>query len=220
VTTLDASRNESTHAWPHFLPDGRHFLYLARSTVRENSGIYVGSVDSKQSKFLTSADSSPSYAAPGYLLFLRDRSLMAQPFNADKLQLTGEPFPIAEQVAFNPANGRAFFAVSDNGVLVYRTQVFADAQIAWFDRTGKQIGQVGTPGQISIVALSPDDKRVIANERKAQILEPVVTVVRQFLRTASVHSVHLRRKQSLNGSRVALTQLRRSPERAGRSGGE
>ncbi|HEY2919512.1 MAG TPA: hypothetical protein VGK77_11020, partial [Candidatus Binatia bacterium] len=163
VTTLDATRNETIHAWPHFLPDGHHFLYLARSTIREKSGIYVGSLDANDAKFLVNADSTPAYAPPGYLLVLRDRTLMAQLFNADKLQLTGEPFPIAEQVAFNPANGRAFFAVSDNGVLVYRTQVFAATQLAWFDRTGKQIAQVGTPGQIPTMALSPDGKRVIAS---------------------------------------------------------
>jgi serine/threonine protein kinase len=160
VTTLDATRNQTVHSWPHFLPDGRHFLYLARSAQRENSAIYVGSLDSNDSKFLVNADSTPAYAPPGYLLFLRERTLMAQPFDAGKLQLTGEPFPIAEQVGFNSANGRGFFAVSENGVLVYRSNVLADTQLTWFDRTGKQIARVGTAGQINGLALSPDDKRV------------------------------------------------------------
>jgi eukaryotic-like serine/threonine-protein kinase len=160
ITTLDTARNETVHAWPHFLPDGRHFLYLARSALREKSAIYVGSVDGKESKFVISADSTPAYAPPGYLLFLRERTLMAQPFDAEKLQVTGDPFPIAEQVGFNPANGRAFFSVSDNGVLVYRTRVFNDNQLAWVDRTGKQIAPIGSPGQILSVALSPDDKRI------------------------------------------------------------
>ena len=163
VTTIDTKRNETVHSWPHFLPDGRHFLFLARSSARENSGIYVGSLDSKEAKFLISADSTPAYAPPGYLLFLRERSLMAQPFDANKIQVTGDSFPVAEQVGFNPGNGRAFFSVSDNGVLVYRPQVFSDAQLIWFDRTGKEIGQVGTSGQIGGVALSPDDKRIIVS---------------------------------------------------------
>ncbi len=163
VTTLDATRNESIHAWPHFLPDGRHFIYLARSTLREKSAIYVGSIDSKESKFLINADSTPAYAPPGYLLFLRERTLMAQPFDAAKLQVTGDALPIAEQVGFNSGNGRAFFSVSDNGVLVYRTRVFLDTQLAWFDRTGKQIAQLGTPAQIVGVVLSPDNKRVVAS---------------------------------------------------------
>ncbi len=160
VTTLDATRNQSAHFWPRFLPDGRHFLYLARSILREKSAIYVGSLDSSDSKFLINADSTPAYAPPGYLLFLRERTLMAQAFDAGKLQLTGEPFPIAEQVGLNPSNARAFFAVSDNGVLVYRDFVFTDTQLAWFDRTGKQLAPVGTVGQITNLALSPDDQRV------------------------------------------------------------
>ncbi len=168
ITTLDATRNQTVHSWPHFLPDGRHFLYLARSTQRENSAIYAGSIDSNDSKFLVNADSSPAYAPPGYLLFLRERTLMAQPFDAGKLQLTGEPFPIAEQVGFNSANGRGFFAVSENGVLVYRSNVFADTQLAWFDRTGKQIAPVGTGGQITGLALSPDDRRVVVSRLDSQ----------------------------------------------------
>jgi serine/threonine protein kinase len=163
VTTLDTSRNETIHAWPHFLPDGRHFLYLARSATRENSAIYVGSVDSNETKFLINADSTPAYSPPGYLLFLRERTLMAQPFDADKIQLTGDAFPIAEQVGFNPGNGRGFFSVSDNGVLAFRTRVFSDTQLVWFDRTGKQISQIGATGQIAAVSLSPDDKRVVVS---------------------------------------------------------
>jgi Tol biopolymer transport system component len=168
ITTLDVTRNQTVHSWPHFLPDGRHFLYLARSTQRENSAIYVGSIDSNDSKLLVNADSSPAYAPPGYLLFMRERTLMAQPFDAGKLQLTGEPFPIAEQVGFNSANGRGFFAVSENGVLVYRSNVFADTQLAWFDRTGKQIARVGTAGPITSLALSPDDRRVVESRLDSQ----------------------------------------------------
>jgi eukaryotic-like serine/threonine-protein kinase len=163
VTSLDTTRNEIIHSWPHFLPDGRHFLYLARSATRENSAIYVGSVDSKETKFLINADATPAYAPPGYLLFLRERTLMVQPFDADRIQLTGDIFPIAEQVGYNPGNARAFFSVSDNGVLAYRTRVFSDTQLVWFDRTGKEISQVGTTGQIATVMLSPDDKRAVVS---------------------------------------------------------
>jgi serine/threonine protein kinase len=162
VTALDTTRNESNHAWPNFLPDGRHFLYLARSAMREKSSIRVGSLDARESKLLINADSTPAYAPPGYLLFLRERTLMAQLFDASKLEVTGDAFPLAEQVGFNPGNGRAFFSVSKNGVLAYRTRVFSDSQLAWFDRTGKQIAEIGTSGQIPSLALSPDDKRVVA----------------------------------------------------------
>ncbi|HEU5240232.1 MAG TPA: protein kinase, partial [Pyrinomonadaceae bacterium] len=163
VTKIDATRNETIHAWPNFLPDGRHFIYLARSANREKSAIYVASVDSNETKLLINADSSPAYAAPGYVLFVRNRTLMAQPLDPDKLQPAGDAFPIAEQVGFNTANALGFFSVSDNGVLVYRTRVFADVQVTSFDRSGKQIAQLATAGptgQISGVVISPDDKRL------------------------------------------------------------
>lgn len=168
VTTLDTTQSQTVHSWPHFLPDGRHFLYLARSASREKSGIYVGSVDASPSKLVINADSTPIYAPPGYLLFVRERTLMAQAFDADRLQVTGDAFPIAEQVGFNSGNGRAFFSVSDNGVLVYRTGIGAAARIAWLDRAGKEIGQVGTTGLIGGMTLAPDDKRVVASRLDSQ----------------------------------------------------
>src|ERR1700730_9292345 len=121
VTTLDSSRQQDFHAWPCFLPDGKHFLYFAHSQNTENSAIYVGSLDSKDTKLLLNASSFILYSPPGYLLFLREGTFMAQPFDADRLGLTGEAFPIAEDVKFNPANSRAAFAASENGVLAYRT---------------------------------------------------------------------------------------------------
>jgi eukaryotic-like serine/threonine-protein kinase len=160
VTTLDAARNEASHLWPQFLPDGRHFIYLARSVLREKSSIRVGSIDGNESRILTSADSTARYAS-GYLLFLRERSLMAQPFDPDKLAVTGDAVPIADQVGYNPGNSRAWFSVSDNGVLVYRSRVFVDEQVAWFDRSGKQTGQIGVSGQLGNFDLSPDGKRAI-----------------------------------------------------------
>jgi eukaryotic-like serine/threonine-protein kinase len=113
------------------------------------------------------------------LLFVRERTLMAQPFDADKLQVTGDPFPVAEQVGFNPANGRAFFSVSENGVLVYRTRVFSDTQLAWFDRTGKQISQTGSAGQIISIVLSPDNKRIAATRADNQTGAQDIWIIEQ-----------------------------------------
>src|SRR4030095_13164586 len=121
VTKLDTSRNQNGHFWPQFLPDGRHFLYLGRSSKKETTGIYLGPLDSGESKMLVQSDAGAKYASPGYLLFLKDRALMAQPFDAEKLQLSGEPTLVADSVASNAQNGRSFFGVSDNGILVYRT---------------------------------------------------------------------------------------------------
>jgi eukaryotic-like serine/threonine-protein kinase len=162
VTTLDRSRNEILHVWPYFLPDGRHFLYLARSSQEEKSAIFVGSLDSKETKFLLNADSSMAYAPPGFLLFARQQTLMAQGFNADKLQLTGDEIPVAQGIGIARivANARSLFSVSDTGVLVYRSQSREDSQLVWFDRAGRQLGTVGPLGVFAAIRLSPDEKRI------------------------------------------------------------
>ena len=160
VTQVDASRNEVEHTFPYFLPDGRHFIYLARNAQPENSAIYVGSLDSKETKSLLQVHSSTVYAPPGYLLFVRENTLMAQAFDADTLDLKGEPFVIAEQAMRNPIIGRAMFSVSENGVLVMRSGVMNSNQLIWFDSAGKQLGPVTPPGGYNMPALSPDEKSV------------------------------------------------------------
>jgi Tol biopolymer transport system component len=159
VITVDASHSQIRYFWPRFLPDGKHFLYLAWGSTAE--GIYIGSLDSKESKLLVQSVASAMYAPPGYLLFLRaGGALMAQPFDIEKLQLSGEPSQVAEEVGYNPSTGRAFFSVSNNGVLVYRSNILRNSQLTWFDRSGKQLGTVGTPGLMLTPSLSPDEKQV------------------------------------------------------------
>ena len=160
VTTLDKSRNENFHSCPYFLPDGRHFLYLARGSQREKNAIFVGSLDSRETKFLLNADSSMAYAPPGYLLFVREQTLVAQPFNVDKLQLTGEAVPIVERVGRVAVTARGLFSVSETGVLVYRSLSTGVSQLTWFDRTGRQLGTIGPPAAYSVIRLSPDEKRI------------------------------------------------------------
>ena len=159
LTTLDAARKEISHQHPRFLPDGRHFLYLAVSPQRESAGIYVGSLDSKATKLLVNTDASAAYAPPGYLLFLRDRTLMAQDFDADTLELTGEPFPVAEEVDHLGGVRFALFSVSETGVLVYRSGSSDVTQLIWFDREGKQLEAVGPTAGQTAPWLSPDEKR-------------------------------------------------------------
>ncbi len=169
LTTLDASRKEISHYHPRFLPDGRHFLYLANSPQRESAGIYVGSLDKQEPKRLVSADTSAEYTPPGYLLFLRERTLMAQGFDADKLALTGEPFSVAEQVDRLGGGARfALFSVSQTGVLAYRTGLSDSSQLTWFDREGKPIGTIGPAGSYNSPWLSPDEKRVAFGRQEPQ----------------------------------------------------
>ena len=160
VTTLDSASGETEHLWPHFLPDGDHFVFLALNRDVGKSTIRIGSLKSKETRFLLNAESFAMYAPPGYLLYQRDGTLMAQPFDASALAFTGDAFPIVEQVQVNISNGRVAFDVSRNGVLAYRSTGAFHTQLTWFDRSGKELGRIGETGAYSSPALSPDGKRV------------------------------------------------------------
>ena len=156
---LDESRKEEIQAYPSLLTDGRHVLYQSWNGRVGETMIYVASLDDGQRKPLMKADSSVAYVAPGYLLFARNTTLMAQSFDAAKLQLSGEPFPVVEQVMYSAATGYSNFSVAENGTLVFWNAGAANRQLVWFDRTGKQLNQVGAPGEYNDVVLSPDEKR-------------------------------------------------------------
>jgi serine/threonine protein kinase len=162
VTTLDASRSETVHYWPYFLPDGKHFLYLSYSaSASENNAIFVGSLDSKDRELLIKASSNSAYAPPGYLLYNRQGTLVAQPFDADRLQLTGDAVPVAEGVAFNPFGAYGQFAASDNGVLIYRRGGgSAPLTLAWVSREGAAQPLSAPPHNYTFPKISPDGKRV------------------------------------------------------------
>ncbi|MBI4469101.1 MAG: serine/threonine-protein kinase, partial [Acidobacteria bacterium] len=164
VTKLDQAGREATHRWPYFLPDGQHFLYLGMSTAAGESelgAIYVASLESKQSKLLLQASSNVAYA-DGYLLFLREATLMAQRFDSDRLEVAGDAFPVAEQIQYASWTGRGAFSVSENGVLAYQTRAGrTDSQLTWFDRTGKRLGVLGDPAFCDNHRLSPDGKSVM-----------------------------------------------------------
>jgi serine/threonine protein kinase/Tol biopolymer transport system component len=159
VTSLDASRKETTHGNPVFLPDGNHFLYAGLSSIPENSGIFITSLDGKTTpnRILP----SPLFRfgglgyAQGFLLLMIDGKLTAQRFDESALKLEGEATPIAE----GAENG---FTASRTGILTYR-KVVADAankQLTWFDRTGKLMGELGAPSNYGGIELSPSGDRV------------------------------------------------------------
>jgi eukaryotic-like serine/threonine-protein kinase len=163
LTQVQQTAGTFTHRWPEFLPDGQHFLYWAGdpfATDASTVGIYIGSLDQTPPKLLLHADSNALYAPPGYLMFLRDRTLMAQAFDARRLKLDGDAFPIAESVA-SPQNFRlGLFSVSQTGLLVYQAGVGLQTQFAWFDDTGKQLGTAGEAGIHNTPLLSPDGRRL------------------------------------------------------------
>ncbi|HYM13462.1 MAG TPA: protein kinase, partial [Bryobacterales bacterium] len=166
LTSLDPAHGEFSHGWPQFLPDGKHFLFLARGS-QEYAGVYLASLDSKDRTRLVATASSAAYAS-GYLLFLRERTLVAQPFDLARLATTGEAVPVAEPVQ-SSGFSRARFSVSGTGVLVYDSGGSVNSsRLFWFDRAGKPLGPVGDPGEYTDVNLSPDDRRVTASRRDPQ----------------------------------------------------
>ena len=164
VTKLDQSRRQSTHRWPYFLPDGHHFIYRVGGTgataQNENNGIYLGLLESQEQRLILRADTSAAYAS-GHLLFAREGTLMAQPFDEKSFQLTGDAFPIAEHLQFDVAGARAIFSVSENGVLAFQSGAArGDDRLVWFDRNGKQTGQLGEPGFYFQPQFSPDGQKL------------------------------------------------------------
>ena len=157
--TLLMKNDGDTKNWLHFLPDGRHFLFSTNSEQNERDGIYVGSIDSAEAKQLVQTFSRAEYAPPGYLLYVRDSTLLAQEFDANNLRLTGEPFSVVERLPYFDKTGWAEFSVSENGVLAYMSNTLT-TQLVWFDRGGREMGQIGVAGEHYRQRLSPDDQKV------------------------------------------------------------
>lgn len=171
VMRADLKRQETDFSDPCFLPDGHHFLYSKFGGQKEVRGIYIGSLDGRVNERLLGDDSNAVYAASGsgggYLLFGREGALMAQPFDAARRQLTGEPVPVARQVAtilggssvsFNHRN----FSVSDNGVLVVDPLPNRQrSQLIWVDREGRKTSSLNGVENVGHYRLSLDDKRFV-----------------------------------------------------------
>jgi len=166
VTQVDRSKGEFVHTWPTFLPDGKHFLYF-RSGPPEVEGMYVGSLDvgaGNQSRQRILATGVPATFANGHLFFLRAGTLMAQSFDARRLELRDVPVPVAEDVAIT-WYFLGVFSVSDEGVFVYRTASAPRTfQLTSIDRQGKTVGTFGPPGTDGRVVLSPDGARAVAKD--------------------------------------------------------
>jgi serine/threonine protein kinase/Tol biopolymer transport system component len=166
VLGLDAAHGEDGQRWPHFLPDGRHFLYFSYlganpESRNQNGGIRVGSLDFRETKAVVPQASNPVYIEPGVLLFFRDGNVLAQPFDLKALKTAGDPVPVAENVAHVEAKKLAFFSASSAGVLAYAREAAFQSRLLWLDRQGRQIGSVGEPGDYSDPRLSSDGRRLV-----------------------------------------------------------
>jgi serine/threonine protein kinase len=162
ATTLDKTRQEDRHVWPRFLPDGRQFIYWAHSAKSENNGIYLGSLDSKETHFIVASEFAAEFAPPNYLLFRREGALFAQILNLKNYKLENEPLRVADRAGAQTVAGRSGVSVSKTGVLVYwplPNLPENESELAWYDRTGKKLTTVGHSTYTGL-DLSPDGKRV------------------------------------------------------------
>ena len=168
VTKLDLTAKESSHRFPQFLPDGRHFLYLVRRDGPKNL-VRIGSLDGGSSETIFETESQ-AVLASGSLLFLRERTLMAQAFDAKTKRLKGQPAPLAERIRVIPGAARALFTASETGDVLYQTgETNPESRLTWVDRRGTRIAAFGEAAGFSDPALSPDGTRIAV-----RILDPTL----------------------------------------------
>ena len=163
VSFPDRTQGEDSHRWPVFLPDQIHYLYLAMNLTgrKELYSVYVGSLNSKEKRLIVRTRANAAYALPFYLIFERDQTLFAQRFDAKKLELSGEPTPILNDVQYWPRIARAVFATSNTGLLVaQKTGDNGISQPLWFDRKGQPVGVALKPGIYGNIFLVSERKTV------------------------------------------------------------
>jgi Tol biopolymer transport system component len=163
ATALDTAYGENWHGNPAFLPDGRHFVFVAHNLDLEKTSVMLGSLDSKQVRRLFHADSSAIFAEPGYLLFGRDGALFAWKFNPRSLQLGGEPVPVAEHVRYLREDN--FVSASAAGHRVAFLTWLGRRRLVWVDRKGRELSSLGEVGGYTDVCISPDGRKVAVARR-------------------------------------------------------
>jgi Tol biopolymer transport system component/aminoglycoside phosphotransferase (APT) family kinase protein len=191
VTRMETTK-ETNHRFPHFLPDGHHFLYYVQGTL-ESHGVYASDLDDSGARRLLDVESAPVYESSGHLLFVRENTLFAQGFDVAHLELKGIPFSVAESIAtVYTAQGSAAVSASSMGPIIYRTASAAGRrQLLWFDRSGKEIGKAGDATNASSVSISRDSRRValaqlINNNYDIWLLDLGRSVLSRFTSDAAV----------------------------------
>jgi serine/threonine protein kinase len=183
VSDATVARGSESHRWPSFLPDGRHFLYQVRFGYPGKNVIFAGSLDSKDRREILAVDTDAEFRS-GYLLFRRNDRLAAAPFDPEHLEIRGDPIELVKGIEYFPPTSNSIFSVGSD-VLAYSPR--SDARIGrlvWFDRTGRELGQVGPAGIYIGPRLSPDGRKLAISVIEQQAAAPDVWVFDTSLGTS------------------------------------
>jgi len=183
VTHLE--EGEIDHSWPWFLPDGRRFLYRIRYFEAERSALFLGSLDSKERQLVLQIDSDVAYSPSGHLVFRRGDRLMAARFDAGKGRIEGEPVELAQGVEHSSATAKTVFAVSENLLAYAPRSELNVSRLAWFDRTGRELGELGPPANYIGPTLSFDGRQVAVSLGGDLAMPPDVWIYDVALRTGT-----------------------------------
>lgn len=172
VLRVNPGKGENAYMWPQFLPDGKHFLFFVQTEATETTGVYTGAIGSADSRLLFPSETNALYSgAPdsqsqknGYLLYIGNRKLMGQAFNAAHLSVVGEPITLADDIGAVSSMNLAPITVANNGTLAYQSTGKPTRQLLWMDRAGTQLAAVREPGDWGSPRIAPDGRRAVVGK--------------------------------------------------------
>jgi serine/threonine protein kinase len=160
ITELDTSRGDNSHRHPWFLPDGRHFIYTARSVRGSDANtVTVGSLDGDEDREVFRSPAGVQFAA-GYLVYLRGRTLVAREFDPDRLTFSGDEIELADGMMVIGGASKSVFSATPDVLAFQRGEENTLSELVWLDRKGKKIGKLGDVASYYSLAVSPDGSRV------------------------------------------------------------